>query len=161
MEYEKDPLQDAPFDLDRGSELVPEGLQEFIVDAAEVKEGPKAAYILLTLRYAGPSPEFEGSAVWHNISLAPQSRWKLDEALDAIDAPATGKANSQIFMGKRVRAQIFHEEYECVMKAKVHQLVKSAFIGQPGQPTTPSAPGPSSPPEVKAKELSDDWDIPF
>lgn len=150
----------SEFDLDRSSGLAAEGIHLMLIENVEERQGPKGKYIVLVLRIQGGDDD--GKMLWYNVSLLPQARWKLDEALDAVGAPPTGKATGMLFMGKYVRGQVVHREWEGQLRDGVSTLMPAGDVPKEiTKPTFDPPPG-ATPPEMKSESPDDGgWDIPF
>jgi len=102
--------------LDRQPTLQPGRYAARIIDV-EQREGNQAPYITLTF-----SIDDTKFVVFHNVSLSPKARWKLDELLDAVRAPTSGKMKLQELLGKRVEIFIRLEEFDGKMRPRVYSI---------------------------------------
>lgn len=139
----------SSIDYDRSSGPMSPGIYTFLIENVEEKQGNAGPYLTLHLRCADQGRE-HGKIVWHNLSLTPQSRWKMDEFLDALGAPATGQGTGRKFMGKYVRAQIYNEKFtndEGVTRDmdKVNLFMAGAQAPAAGTVATPMPPAPTAP----------------
>jgi hypothetical protein len=57
------------------------------------------------------------------VSLSPQARWKLNEFLDAVNAPKKGKAVGSQFIGKYVKGSVIHDTWEGRDTAKLDSIM--------------------------------------
>lgn len=92
-------------DLTRTAGLIPDGPHQFRVTSYESKMGPKAPYWAYTLTVEEGS-ELDGGLIFYNVSLSPNSRWKMEEWLDAVGAPETGKVIGSQFVGALIVADV-------------------------------------------------------
>lgn len=111
------------FSLSRTSGVMPEGIHAFrIIDVNEREGASGFPYISITLE-CEEGGEYDGQRIWHNVSLAPQARWKLEEFLDAVQAPEEGEMSAEDFLGLRIRATVFHEEWEGQKRARIERAM--------------------------------------
>lgn len=106
----------SSFDFDRQTGVpIPEGIHTFEITEVKEKSGEQTpsgfTYVNLTLECIG-NKQFEGQRTYHGFSLSPQSRFVLDRLLEAVGAPESGKATTQYFVGKKLKARIQHTTYE-------------------------------------------------
>lgn len=139
-------------DLERKNSLVSEGVHTFKIASSEEK-GPGASGFMywnfrMTCIDKGPD---EGQAVWTMLSLSPQARFKLDQFLDAVEAPQSGTVSHENFVGKTLRAKIQWQDYEGSPKAVVETyIVPGAAVpanNGNGTPKTPANPAPGGLPK--------------
>ena len=138
--------------LDRtANSPVSEGVHVFTIASGEEAEGPKGPYWKFVL--ACQTPAEAGKQVFHIVSLTPQSRWRLELFLDAVNAPKTGNASISQFVGRSLRAQITHQDYEGRPQARVGEMwpVTSAPKNVPTsvQPQVTKTPAASASASVK------------
>ena len=107
--------------LDRtANSPVSEGVHPFTIMSGEEGEGKAGPYWKFIL--ACQTPAEAGKQVFHICSLSSQSRWRLELFLDAVGAPKTGNATISQFVGRSLRAQIVHEDYEGRPQARVGEM---------------------------------------
>lgn len=99
---------------------VPEGVHLFTVASFDEGEGAKGPYWKFIL--ACNTPGQEGKQVFHIVSLAPTARWRLELFLDAMSAPKTGSVTADKFVGRQMRAQVKHEDYEGRPQARIGEM---------------------------------------
>ena len=126
--------------LDRTANVpLPEGVHLFQITDGSEGEGAKGPYwkfdtTCLTVGEEGKAPK----PLY--ISLAPQSRWKLEIFLDAVGAPSTGAATVEKFVGRQFRGNIKHEEYEGRISAAIGEMFpKSASAAGTAAPVVKKA----------------------
>lgn len=102
------PAKQDPDDLDfsRG-ELLPEGDYLLRLDAVEKRQGNAGPYLL----WRAAVLEGQGGNVFIQLSLSPQSRFIVEQFLDAVGAPKEGKGNPKQFLKRVVVGKIYHDEY--------------------------------------------------
>jgi hypothetical protein len=118
----------VPLDRTAGTPLE-EGIHLFSVKAITEGES-KAENPMWTIELACLEPGQEGKTVRLYAVLTEAARWKFENFLDAVGAPATGMATASMFVGKRLRAQIVHEEFDGKPQAKVGEMFP-ATVGNP------------------------------
>lgn len=135
------PTATYPIDLERkANEPIAEGIHPFTVQSFE--EGKKEEegshpYIILTC--ACNSPAEEGKTARLFLSLSPNARWRLEDFLNAINAPEEGMATADKFLKRKFRAQVKHEEYQGRPQAKLEALFR--LTDRPaGSPTSSPKP---------------------
>jgi hypothetical protein len=64
----------------------------------------------------------QGKEVLHILSLSPGARFKIDEFLDAVNAPKNGSASGEQFIGKTFRAEVVHDTYNDTLRAGLKNL---------------------------------------
>jgi hypothetical protein len=108
--------------LDRTANVpITEGLHPFKITSGDESEGPKGPYWKFDLSCLTPSEGGKSPKPLY-ISLAPQSRWKLEIFLDAVGAPGKGAATIDKFIGRTFRGQVTHEVYEGRTQAAVGEM---------------------------------------
>lgn len=95
-------------DLSRTSGKPALGTYTFKVIRTSEHDGEAAPYWRLICQIQDKSPD-QGKEVMLQLSTSSAARWKLEEVLDAIDAPRKGNAEHSIFMGKLFRANVIYE----------------------------------------------------
>lgn len=102
-------------DLERqANKLVPEGVHEFTIVDSGIGQGNSGAYWRLACEAEG-----DLGMLTVFLSMSPAARWKLEQFLNAINAPTTGKMHYSELVGKRFRGLVRHEEYEGQKRATV------------------------------------------
>lgn len=89
---------------------IPEGIHPFEITGMEVKDSRSSEhpYIAVTLSCVAQGPN-EGKTVWANLSYSPKARWKMEEFLDAVGAPADVEDwDAEEVIGDRIRVLIEH-----------------------------------------------------
>ena len=108
--------------LDRiANQPVSEGIHLLKITAGNEGEGAKGPYWKFDTVCLTPGEDSKSPKPLY-ISLAPQSRWKLEIFLDAVGAPATGAATVNKFVGRQFRGQIIHEVYEGRTQAVIGEM---------------------------------------
>lgn len=139
--------------LDRSANVpITEGIHVFSV--ADITEGEsKAGNPMWTVKLACQDPAEAGKQVSLFLVLTDAARWKFEAFLDAVLAPKAGSATASQFVGRKLRAQISHEDYEGKPQARVGELWP--VTTKPAQPATsavkPVVAKASSAPVAKAK----------
>lgn len=118
--------------LKRTSGLPPEGMYRLVVAKTDLKDGPTGyPYISLECvidnaakKKTDKAAIWNGRTVYTNLSLSPQARWKMEEALDAIGAPEEGTLSDiGWFIGKRYYAWLSHHEWEGRKRLQVGEFI--------------------------------------
>lgn len=73
----------------------------------------------------------KGQAVWANISLAPQARFKVDQFLDAISAPTKGEISHEQCVGATLRCTVVWETYNGSVQAKIDAFIPAGSTATP------------------------------
>jgi hypothetical protein len=106
--------EDDEIDLER-AKLAPAGIPlGFQVISSEKKQAGPSGYpgILVTAKVvAGADGTELGGTATEYLSLSPNARWKLDQFLDACNAPPEGKINYRQFVGWTFWAQAKRDDY--------------------------------------------------
>lgn len=126
-------------DLQRQNSVVSEGTHTFKIEASEEKMGGSGfPYWNFRLKCLDEGPD-KGQAVWAIISLSPTARFKLDQFLDAVDAPTKGKISHEHFVGKTLRATVKWETYNGSITAKPDVYLPAGAPVQNSENKTPSS----------------------
>lgn len=108
-------------DLERvGNDPVSAGIHTFKITSFTEGEGEKGAYWKFDCECETPSEK--GKSVPVFLSLTPQSRWKLEIFLDAVNAPKAGAATADKFIGRRFRGSVEMGEYNGRPQAKINEM---------------------------------------
>lgn len=99
------------FDLTRKSGAPTLGIHTFRVERVREDEGDAGPYFGLSC-VCQDAGDDQGKEVYHILSLSPTSRFRMDEFLDAINAPKKGKGSKDIFQGKVFRGEVIIDEYQ-------------------------------------------------
>jgi len=121
-------------DLERVDPNLSEGVHQVLIEKGEEKAGG-SGFPYWNYQCRCTDADEENKAIWIIVSLAPAARWKLDQFLNAVGAPETGKANIQSFIGKKLRVSVVHEEYEGIPKAKVDSYIPAGSTAESAAPT--------------------------
>ena len=115
--------------LDRTANVpLSEGVHLLQITAGDEGEGAKGPYWKFDTTCLTPSEEGKAPKPLY-LSLAPQSRWKLELFLDAVGAPASGSATVEKFVGRQFRASIKHTEYEGRTQAEIGEMFPKTAAG--------------------------------
>lgn len=144
------------FELDatrQAEEAVGTGMHLCEIASVEKKTSNTSGneYLNWRLTVIGSNDPDYGKSLWHMTSLTPQSRWKLEQFLDAVRAPE-GKLRVSKLVGRKLKAEVAHEEFEGKTRARVTNV--SADIGESGAK-------PRAPKADISKEVKEKGDIPF
>jgi hypothetical protein len=108
-------------DLDRtGTDPVSLGTHPFTVVGFSEGEGDKGAYWKFDCQC--DSPAEKGKTVSLFLSLTPASRWRLEIFLDAVNAPTSGAATADKFIGRRFRGTVKHGAYNGRPQANIEEM---------------------------------------
>lgn len=112
----------ATISLGRTGGVLPDGVYKMRVKAMELKQGQKSAYLASQFTVEGKS-----STIFANIMLGENSRWLLEQFLDAVGAPTSGNMTIaklvQFCRGKALYAKLGNEEYNGRLKNVVAQFL--------------------------------------
>jgi hypothetical protein len=124
-------------DAKRKNSLVSKGVHTFKITKSEEKIGKesKEPYwnFVLTCQDKGPD---EGVGLFLMISLSAAARFKVDQFLDAIGAPAEGSLDHPQCVGKTLRAEVKWDEYQGNLKAVAAVLIPFGAEYTPKPETT-------------------------
>ena len=104
------------FDLTRSSGAPTIGIHTFRVERVREDEGDAGPYFGLSCVCQDEGDD-QGKEVYHILSLSAASRFRVDEFLDAINAPKKGKASRDLFQGKVFRGEVIIDEYQGKQRA--------------------------------------------
>lgn len=97
--------------LARTGGVLPDGVYQLVIDSGEQKQGSKSAYIALKLTVVGRTIK-----VFENLMLSDNVRWKLEQFLDAVNAPTTGNMSMaqllRFIKGKKIWCKLTNDTYE-------------------------------------------------
>lgn len=154
--------QFTKFSLKRQDSTIPDGIHVARLVDAEEREGQSSGmpYIALTLEIEADA-DWDGQRVWANLSLSPKARFKVDEFLDAVQAPDEGEATIEKFLGLKMKIQVENKTYTTREggtgeKAEVLKFLPLAFK----EPLTSVAAKPDLQSLAKAKKGKKGPDIP-
>jgi hypothetical protein len=118
-------------DLSRTTGLVALGTHSFQVTdrTSEEMGGSGYNYWRLICKVISAGDD-QGKEIMHQISLAPQSRFVMDEFLDGIGAPKRGKWSLEKCIGKKFRASVIVDEYEGKPKSAFESILPASELQQ-------------------------------
>lgn len=120
--------------------VVSAGRHLMVLEAVEQRVSSAGNSLLMwRFRIVGNRDPDADQAIFHNTSLLPQARWKLDQLLDALAAPLTGKIRVNSLRGRMMWGVVEHEEYEGTKRAKLVSTQPYIAAGVPPQATLPLA----------------------
>lgn len=116
-------------ELSRTSGLVDLGTHTFKITERSSEEmgGSGYPYWRLICQVIS-SGDNQGKEVMYQLSLSPQSRFRMDEFLDGIDAPKKGKWTLEQCIGKKFRASVVHDTYEGKMRSNIQTVIPAADL---------------------------------
>jgi hypothetical protein len=151
---------------ERKNTVVSEGVHNFKIKKSEEKEGKTSGepYWNFVCECTDEGLD-KGLTVWLMISLSPQARFRIDQFLNAINAPDTGSIDHPQCVGKTFRAEVEWDSYNGNISAKPTTLIpfgkeytpkpktqatqhSNGFVPQEADGTQPSL--PATPGAVKA-----------
>lgn len=135
-------------DLSRNSGNPTEGLHLFKITKIEEKASLSSGNPQLVLTcVCQDQGEDLGKNVGMFLSLSPAARFKIDELLDAVNAPKKGTWKIEQFVGKSFKAMVKYGEYEGRTTVNLTKLIPVDSKVTPQMPTTPQTPGAGLPEE--------------
>jgi len=147
----------TPLDLDRTTGLITEGMHLFKVDTAEEKastsSGNPTWYLGLICQDQG---EDQGKKMLLALSLSVGARFKIDELLDAVEAPKKGTILVEQLVGKVFKIYVVHGEYNGKVKMDAYRMLPAGSTAVIEHPTGSSSSTPS-----QASELNQGVKKPF
>lgn len=126
----------SQIDLERTSGFPSEGLHLFKITKAEEKasKASNQPQYVLTLTCQDGGADDQGKTVTMFLSLSPQARFKIDQLLDAIEAPKHGVWTVDKFVGNTFKGLVVYGEYEGNMTANISKMLPASFNGRVESP---------------------------
>jgi hypothetical protein len=129
---------DFSFDLSRNSGEVSIGVHNFLIKehfTGSSNGGPYLGYRMECVDQGEDRGKSHTIFLYNTLA----ARFKLDEFLDAIDAPKKGKATGDMFVGKYIRCSIVANSREKeTYKAQVDKFLPAGEIAKPGNTSAKS-----------------------
>lgn len=126
---------------ERKNSVVSEGVHTFKVTKSEEKISQQsgAPYWNFTCSCTDEGPD-KGTNAFLIISLQEQARFKMDQFLDAINAPESGSIDHTHCVGKTFKAEIVWETYNGSIKAGFNVLIPfgKEFVPKPKTSSEPA-----------------------
>jgi hypothetical protein len=117
------PASDVKINLTRSAnELAPKGIYLGKIEDVEVVEDSPSGFPYLKLRL-GANIGGERKAFWTNVSLSPTARFKVDELLDAVEAPAEGELSIAQLKGAQVYFTLEITSYNGTQRNSVEKFL--------------------------------------
>ena len=117
-------------DLNRtgGRQTLPAGTYKVRIEKIEQKQkaGGQYPYLKFTLRVLDDRGKPGTNLLWTNVSLSPNSRFIMDQLLDAIDAPSEGKITANWFRNKALWVAVKVEDYKGTDSNQVESFLTPA-----------------------------------
>ncbi len=111
-------------DLSRKTGLLTLGTHTFRVLDKSVEElGPSGDPYWRLICEVISKGEDQGKEIMHSISLGHKSRFIMDEFLDGVDAPRSGKGDLGQFLGKTFRASVGQDTYNGKLKSVITNIM--------------------------------------
>jgi hypothetical protein len=104
------PIEKISLSRSSRDQLLPNGIYWGKIEEVEVVEESPSGFPYLKLRIAA-NVEGERRAFWTNVSLAPTARFKVDELLDALEAPTEGEIRVQQLKGNSLFFKLAIDTY--------------------------------------------------
>jgi hypothetical protein len=141
--------------LERDS-ILSAGVHSFVIKEVKEAVGKESGSPYLKIQYicidAGPEAK---KSVYGNLSLTPQSRWIVDQFLDAVGFPSTGTIDTASFVGKKLRARVVHTEFNGKTKAELSIFIPAGSNVAEHSPEADKKPAQQSAPAKKVGLPSD------
>ena len=102
-----------------------EGIHVCKIASADVKQSQSGNDMSVVV-YEVTKGDDKGARVYENYPLVETALWKLKGMLQAIGMKADGKVQLDLdkLIGKMLQVNVFHEEYEGQIRAKVESVMK-------------------------------------
>ena len=128
---------------------------------------------MIAIAFESISGDDKGSRVYDNFVLTEKALWKLKQLLKALGVKCDGKIvlDTEKLVGKKCEAEIYHEEYNGQMRARVDEYLKISGSDDEAEPEddeyeeeepeekpTPKKKPAKKQPEPEPEEEEDDWD---
>lgn len=124
MSNGKNKGMEIPLERTGGRALLKEGVYRLRIEGVEERMGPSGSpYLSLTLSVIGSNGRPTESKIWDNLSFAPKARFKVDQILDALEAPEEGTVTPRYFLGKLLYATLGTDSYQGTLKNVVKQYL--------------------------------------
>jgi hypothetical protein len=140
----------TPINLDRSTGLVTEGMHLFKIVSAEdgaSKESGQPMWIIGMECQDGEEDKGKKFTLW--LSMVPAARFKVDDFLDAIEAPAHGELTPEQTVGKLLKVYITHGDYNGRKSMNAFRMFSSSFNGTVTPPTPKSGSVTPKTPELE------------
>lgn len=147
-------MSETTVSLKRGP--IAEGFHYGRLTEFQQKTGPKADYWEFMVTIEEQTPD-NGREVPLRITLSPAGRWKLDQFLDAVEAPGEGEGRGSQFLGKLIKLHVTHTEYDGRVRGEVDDIFPPGIVDPQGGKLPEASPLGPSPDLVSGAED----DIPF
>lgn len=150
-----------------------EGIHRVKVVSCEDKT-TQAGDDMIAIAFESVKGDDKGSRVFDNFVLTDKALWKLKQLLTALGVKCDGKIvlDTDKLIGKKCDAEIFHEEYNGQLRARVNEYMKIKATEpddddeeleeeeeeEEEKPAKKPAPKKSKKPEPEEEEDDDDWD---
>ena len=122
------PASDLKINLSRtATELAPKGVYLGKIEEVDVVEDSPSGFPYLKLRL-GANIGGERKAFWTNVSLAPTARFKVDEMLDAVEAPAEGELSISQLKGSQVYFTLDITSYNGTQRNSVEKFLAPSAV---------------------------------
>jgi hypothetical protein len=114
-----------PLERTGGRAILEPGIYKARIENIEQKIGKASGqpYLNLTLSIMDVDNRPLGNKVWDTLSFLPTARFKIDEFLDALDAPTTGSVSTSFLRNKVVFVTLGTEAYQGTLKNIVKQYI--------------------------------------
>jgi len=142
-----------PINLDRNTGLVSEGTHLFKITRAEEKlnnDGEPKFIVEFTCQDSGPD---QGLKFTEFFSIDGRARYRLDNFLDALNAPKKGSWGASDVMGKLIRITIAHNEWQGNVRAQGQAFHDAKSTVNPEVRKNPTSTGATLPKSDKDKEI--------
>lgn len=134
---------ETAIDLERTANLpVSEGVHTFVIIEETETMGP-SGYAYWAFTCVPETSGEENKTARFGVSTGATSRWRMEQFLDAVNAPKAGAAKIHQFHGRRFRATVEHRDYEGRAQADLKDLYP---------PTAPAVRVAAMPPQESAPE---------
>ena len=124
----------TPLNLERNSGLPSQGTHLFKIIKAEEQLSKSGEPMWVLSCQCQDAGEDQGKQFPMFLSLTPQARFKVDEFLDAIEAPRKGTLMVEDCVGKLFRIAVVYSEYEGTVRAAAGRMFPKSSTENPPTP---------------------------
>jgi hypothetical protein len=129
----------TPVDLARNSGVPTEGIHLFKITEGKEQLSKTSGEPMWVLTLVCQDGEDKGKIVTVFMSLAPKARFKIDQLLDAIDAPKHGTVTVEQIPGHNIKGAVVYGEYNGSPTANIQGMWGADVDVKYSPPSKPSS----------------------